>query len=155
VGLARSLKWAFGGYLAALPFVIAGLIFTQVLFRTILKGVPMPEHPIVPTVESGGALTWVIAVILAVIVAPIVEEIAFRGLLYTALRARMGMWPAAIISGMIFAALHPTVMGAFVVLSVLGCAFALIRDRTGSLVPSMICHGINNGVMFLLLWLMK
>lgn len=149
----QSLKWAVGGYCATLPFLVLAVIATQIMLNTVLKGIPTPEHPLVPTVESGGVLTWTVAILLAVIVAPLVEEIVFRGLLYTALRARMGMWASVIISGMIFAALHPTIPEQFLMLSVLGCAFAVIRERTGSLVPSMICHGINNGVIFLALWL--
>jgi len=155
ISLTQSLKWAVGGYCATLPFLLLALIATQILLRTVLKGMPTPDHPLIPTVESGGALTWIAAILLAVIVAPLVEEIAFRGLLYTALRARMGMWASVMISGTIFAAIHPTIPEQFLLLSVLGCAFAVIRERSGSLVPSMICHGINNGVMFLWLWLIK
>lgn len=155
MSLVQSLKWAVGGYCAALPFLLVAYYITQILLRTVLRGIPTPEHPLVPTVESGGALTWAAAIVLAVVAAPIVEEIAFRGLLYTALRARMGMWASVIISGTVFAALHPTIPAQFLLLSVLGCAFAVIRERSRSLIPSMICHGINNGVMLLALWLIS
>jgi membrane protease YdiL (CAAX protease family) len=93
--------------------------------------------------------------VLAAVVAPLVEETAFRGLLYTSLRARTGVVASVIISAAIFAAIHPTIPAQFLPIFALGCAFALLREKTGSLAPSMICHGINNAVGLLFVWLIS
>lgn len=79
-----------------------------------------------------------------VVFAPIFEEIAFRGLLYAMLRRRLSFFPAAIISTSIFALAHGySVIG---LLSVFwsGFLWAWIYERTGSLIPGMIAHAMNN-----------
>ena len=123
------------------------------LQNTLLRGVPTPEHPIVPYVAQGGAVFWA-AFALATVVAPVVEETVFRGMLYTALRAQMRVWPAALVSGGIFAVVHPTLPGQFLPILALGVVLAILREKTGSLAPSMVCHAINNAAMLALVRLM-
>ncbi len=149
VGFWRSIQWGLGGYASALPFMFAALAISQYIFRSFRT----PEHPIVQTVLEGGAAFWAAAV-LACIVAPIVEETFFRGMLYTGLRTRMGVWPSAIISSVFFAAIHPTLPAGFLPILALGTVLAIVRERTGSLVPSMICHGVNNAVALALVRLL-
>jgi membrane protease YdiL (CAAX protease family) len=141
----HALLYGIGGYIAALPFMLVTLIFSQVVFR----GIETPEHPIVRAIiESGTA--YAVATILAVIVAPIVEETFFRGMLYTALRSRLGVWWSSLISGVFFAAVHPTLPGGFLPILALGIVLAILREKTGSLLPSIICHGANNAVALVL-----
>lgn len=141
----QAIVYGVGGYIAALPFMLAALIVSQVVFR----GVETPEHPIVRTIIESKA-AYAAAAALAVIVAPIVEETFFRGMLYTALRSRLGVWWSSLISGAFFAAVHPTLPGGFLPILVLGMVLAILREKTGSLVPSMICHGANNAVALVL-----
>ena len=143
--LGKAIAWGMGGYCAALPFMVAGVIISQQLSKTFFKHIETPEHPIVPLIARGGPV-FIAAAALAVVVAPLVEETFFRGMLYNALRGWMGVWPASIVSGAVFAIVHPTLPAGFLPIMALGCVLAMIRERTGSLVPCMVCHAINNAV---------
>lgn len=150
----EAVGWGVASYCAALPLVVAAFGVTQILLKTLLKHVHTPEHPIVQQVSDGG-LGLALAFIVAVVAAPIVEETFFRGFLYTALRSRMGVWGAACLSSAIFAAIHPTFPGQFLMLFALAVVLAVVREKTGSLVPGMICHAINNGFALLMVTLMS
>lgn len=143
VSLARVLAWGFGGYAAALPVIAASTLVWNAITQTLFPTVPTPEHPLVPQLSEGSA-ALAMALVVAVVVAPLVEETAFRGMLYGALRGRMGVWSSAVISGTIFALVHPTLPGQFLPIMTLGVVLALLREKTGSLAPGMICHGLNN-----------
>src|SRR4030095_14571368 len=90
--------------------------------------------------------------------APLGEEVAFRGVLYAALRSRFGVMPAAALSAAVFALAHG--YGGLGVVAVFwsGALWALSYEKTGSLWPSIIAHCLGNlmataGVMALLrLW---
>lgn len=83
-----------------------------------------------------------------VVVAPIVEEIVFRALLFRWLRQRWPIWPAAILSGLIFAAFHLDPM-TLVPLTMVGAAFAWAFDRTGSLWAAIAPHSGLNALVLL------
>ncbi len=77
------------------------------------------------------------------IVAPLAEEVFFRGVLYTLVRERWGVWIGVIVSSLVFAVGHlsvPLAVPAFI----LGCLSALLYERTRSLWPSLIIHCLNN-----------
>lgn len=84
-------------------------------------------------------------VLLIAILAPISEEICFRGFLFGGFRQRAGFLPAAIGAGLVFGLLHfSTGWSTVPQLAVLGIAFALVYERTGSLWPPIIFHAMNN-----------
>ena len=80
----------------------------------------------------------------SIVWAPLVEEVAFRGVLYGTLRTKMGVGPAALLSAAIFAFVHG--YGAIGLASVFwsGLIWALAYERTGSLWPATLAHGVNN-----------
>lgn len=148
IGLRRlrvgeALKWGGGGYLAALPLVLGSAYASTWL--TGRYGIVTPEHPVVPWLQRGG-WTLVAAIVMASVFAPIAEEIAFRGLLFGGLRGVMGFWWAAVTSALVFALVHPTFPGQFVPLAILGVVLAVLRQGSGSLVPCMVCHALNNAI---------
>ncbi len=79
-----------------------------------------------------------------VVVAPIVEELTFRGLGYSLL-ARYGRWTAIIGTGLAFALAHGLV-NAFPLLAAFGIGLAFLRSRVDSVYPGMIVHGLFNAV---------
>ena len=83
--------------------------------------------------------------LLVAVLAPLVEETVFRGVLYQWLRRHLPVWAAAGISAAIFAAAHaiPTI---FPWLFVTGIALALVFEYGGTLYCSMLLHGLINGV---------
>jgi uncharacterized protein len=80
-------------------------------------------------------------------VAPPVEEFFFRGFLYQALRTRLGVLGGAVVSGLIFGAIH--FEPAFLVpLAILGTALALVFEKTNSIWPCILIHAANNAIAF-------
>jgi len=87
------------------------------------------------------------AVLMIVLLAPVAEELFFRGFLFAGLRTRWSLWPAALTSGLIFGLVHaPTGITTVVPLATLGVALCWLYNRTGSLWPCVIAHMINNGL---------
>ncbi len=91
-----------------------------------------------------------IQILLIVIAAPISEEICFRGMLFGGLRERLPRLAAALVGGLIFGALHAlTGVTAVPPLIVFGFLLALLYERTGSIVPGILLHMLNNSVALL------
>ncbi len=94
--------------------------------------------------------TVCIAFVSAAVISPIYEEIFYRGFLYRWLRTRMGLIGAIILSSMIFTIVHIPTYNVMPVNFFGGIIFALAYERTNSIWPSVIIHGITNGIMVLL-----
>lgn len=92
---------------------------------------------------GAGEIAWL--AVGTVIVAPLVEEIVFRGLLFDALRARWRFWPAAVASGVVFAAVHLSLL-LIPGLTILGLALAWLRERYDTLYAPILLHALNNAV---------
>ena len=76
--------------------------------------------------------------------APLGEEVAFRGVLYPALRARFGVAPATALSAAVFAAAHGYEVLGFAAVFWSGVLWAAAYERTGSLWPCIIAHAAGN-----------
>jgi membrane protease YdiL (CAAX protease family) len=88
--------------------------------------------------------------VLVTVIAPMAEELFFRGFFFGALRNWHGLWPAAIVTGLVFGGIH---VGSAPVqflppLAFLGFVLCLLRWRTGSLLPCMAVHALNNSIAF-------
>jgi membrane protease YdiL (CAAX protease family) len=95
--------------------------------------------------ESFGSLP--IQVLLIAIAAPVSEEICFRGMLFGGLRRSLPRLAAALVSALIFGGLHAlTGLSAVPPLIAFGFILALLYEKTGSIVPGIILHMLNNSV---------
>ncbi len=91
-----------------------------------------------------------VQVLLIAIVAPVCEETCFRGFLFGGLRERLPRLAAALISALIFGGLHATTgISAVPPLIFFGFVLALLYERTGSIVPGILLHVLNNSVALL------
>lgn len=91
-------------------------------------------------------------ILLIAILAPISEEICFRGFLFGGFRRRFNFPVAALGAGLVFGLLHySTGWSTVPQLAVLGAAFALVYERTGSLWPPIIFHALNNAFVLAML----
>jgi membrane protease YdiL (CAAX protease family) len=80
----------------------------------------------------------------AVLFAPIFEELIFRGLLYGSLRSSF-RWPvAAVGSALVFGLAHGSGAAGFASVLASGLLWAYLYERTGSLLPGIIAHVVNN-----------
>lgn len=161
--------WGLVGYVSALPLLAAGLFITAILMAAFggtgggdeFSMPAAPKHPITDMIGDGGAIVWLKMFFVASVVAPIVEETMFRGILYRHLRdatARLRVAVSVLISGavssFIFAIMHPQGIFAVPVLTALAFGFCLAREWRGSIVAPVTMHAINNGVVTLTLFLL-
>ena len=106
---------------------------------------PDREQGVTPdTWEPKHAAAYIANGIVVAVVAPIVEELTFRGLGYSLL-ARYGRWAAIIGTGIAFGLAHGLV-NAFPFLAAFGIGLAYLRSRVDSVYPGMIVHGLFNAV---------
>lgn len=131
---------------------VAGAYVLFVLFAaawTTLMGVDERENIAVDLGTRDSAFAFAGAAFLVCVVAPIAEELFFRGYLFGALRRR-GLAVAALVSGTAFGLAHlgGSPLGFIVPLATLGIVLALLYERTGSLYPPIALHAINNSIAF-------
>ncbi|MEA2443534.1 MAG: protease family protein, partial [Thermoleophilales bacterium] len=114
------------------------------LYTLILQ--PNSGDPIAPSDRYG---TMIGSLVIIVVVAPLCEEIFFRGFLYRILRGRLGLWPALVIDGALFGAVHLTSGGplAVALIAPLGFLLCLVYERSGSLFPCIALHALNNAIV--------
>ena len=101
---------------------------------------------------------WLVAAVAldSIVWAPLVEEIAFRGVLYATLRTRMGVGPAVVVSGAVFALAHGYGVLGFTSVFWSGILWALAYERTRSLLPGMLAHAVNNFLVTVeFVWLLR
>jgi membrane protease YdiL (CAAX protease family) len=94
---------------------------------------------------AGTAFAIVLTALGGIAFAPFAEELALRGLLFGGLASRFGVLPAAILSGIVFGALHGDPVY-FSVLAVHGCIVALAYAATGNLVIPIALHASTNAI---------
>jgi uncharacterized protein len=143
---ARRPTWLHAGL--GVVFGVGGFIGVNLLIAGLLQvfgPVDPPEQQLLSDVTAGG-VTTLLAVIAAVVMAPLVEEVVFRGVLFQGMKRRVGLWPAAVVSSLLFAVVHvevqqPIYSSGFVLLGIL---FAWTMHRFGSLVVPLVAHATFN-----------
>lgn len=126
----------------ALATVFAYLTFAALYVA--LVGEPEQED----IAEGFGAVP--VQILLIVFAASISEEICFRGFLFGGLRQRFPRLAAALLSAVIFGSLHAlTGVSAVPPLIFFGFVMALLYEKTGSIVPGILLHMLNNSVALL------
>jgi membrane protease YdiL (CAAX protease family) len=104
----------------------------------------------------GSELSWprfFATVLGAGLLAPVAEELFFRGFFYTALRQRLGIAAAATISSLVFAVGHIDALGVVAASFVMGVAMALAYEYTRSLWVAIAIHVFNNALATVLVYL--
>jgi membrane protease YdiL (CAAX protease family) len=105
----------------------------------------------------GSELSWprfLVTLLGAGLLAPVAEELFFRGFLYTALRQRLGIAAAVTISAAVFAIGHIDALGVVAASFVMGIALALAYEYTRSLWVAIAIHAFNNSLATVLAYVM-
>jgi len=137
--------------ISILVIPVAGLI---ALLIQLGLGMPL-ENPQLEFLAPEG-FTWFSAISMLLVgglLAPVAEEVYFRGVLYQWLRHRWGTWIGILISALIFGIVHGdyAISGAAFVL---GIILAWIYERSQSLWTSIIIHVLNNSAKIVIIYLM-
>jgi uncharacterized protein len=146
-GLRRTRFWPALGWIAV---TFAGFYVVTLVWVSIL-GVDANDSKLPDELGVDDSTVAMLAVAFLVsVVAPVAEEFFFRGFFFTALRAWKGLWPAAIITGLVFGGIHVgSADAAFLLpLGFFGFSLCLLYHRTGSLYPCIALHCMNNSLAF-------
>ncbi len=139
--------------LAITPALLVAELFGMVAINNItayLSGETF-ENPQVEALTSGGSITtqsFVFLFILIAILAPIAEELFFRGMLYPVWRRNWRRNVAIFATAGIFAALHFVPM-IFPALFFVGLILGLLREWSNSIIPCIVLHMMQNGIVLI------
>jgi membrane protease YdiL (CAAX protease family) len=128
-----------------LPAVLAIASLAMVYGYAALLSVIGLESASTPDEVFEKAGPFIVVLIGAVVLAPPIEEMFFRGFLFGGLRARRGWVLAAVVSSLVFALAHLDIYGV-PAYAAIGFLFAWAYHHTASLKPSMIAHALVNAV---------
>lgn len=141
---ADSGAWTRG--LATLLIALPVLGATGLLWQTLMNslGVELQEQDLIGIfAETKSPLLLGCMIVLAVVIAPVTEELIFRAGIFRYLRTRTPRWVALPAPALLFAALHGN-LASFAPLMVLGMIFSLAYERTGTIAVPIIAHGLFN-----------
>lgn len=129
--------------------------FTRAVYIAIATalGVHFGVQQILTRLDTAG-VGFLLTLFMGAVIAPIAEEIFFRGFMYGGLRARFGVAGAVIATSLFFAALHFSLEFLIPIL-VLGIFLALLYEVTVSLYPGMILHLSNNLIALVAYFMLK
>ena len=143
-------------FLMCLPLIwIASLIWTHLLTALEAAGAIdafEPQALITLFQDGGDPIAISLLVALAILLAPIVEEIVFRGCVYRFLKSQTTLLPAQILSGCVFSFMHWNLMS-FVPLVIVGVFLARVYEKSGNLIVAIWFHAFFNAFSLLMLFI--
>lgn len=139
------------------PVIWLGAIGAEIAIAAVVLAIGIPLTGNTEGMsEISADRTYVVAlVITAVIAAPVVEEMVFRGVVLRGLRSRLPVVAAVVLQGLLFGLAHVDPIrgvgnvGLVLVLSGVGVAFGIAAHLLGRLGPSIVAHALFNGVVLL------
>lgn len=141
----RQILVGLGAFTANFPLILILAMIVMAITAPLKDVLPQPSHPINEMMGGGaGPYTMFFAGMAAVLLAPILEELAFRGIFFPALARVMSPLAACLIQGFVFAAIHPQGLPAIPMLMVIGVTGAFVAWKEGSLLPAMVMHAAHN-----------
>ena len=151
LGLTRLLQWRDIG-LAIIGFVVMwAIVFVIALIAAQIPGYDSGQAQDTGFSKSLAPGNAALVLLTLVVVAPVVEEIIFRGYLFGTLRRSTPVWVAALVTSLLFGLAHLqwNVGIQVFALSLVSC---YLRYRTGSLWASILLHMMKNGLAFYVLY---
>jgi uncharacterized protein len=155
-----SLGWVWGGHSKWywLGFSFCILVGLQIAAQGLARVLPEAPSPFDQMLRTSAQIRIAVAV-MAIFTAPFVEEVVYRGVLYSALRKRLGQVPTVVLVTIIFGGVHIFQnFGAWVSISglmLLSLALTMVRARTKSVLPCFFIHTVNNTVASILILITK
>ncbi len=149
----KAIQWNWPGMLAP-AFVIGGVVLALVI-ESLARFLPIPKSLPMDTYFRDASSAYMMAAF-GMTLAPVLEELFFRGLLYPLLRRSFGLIAGVILTAAAFAAIHGAQLGyawaPVLSIFVVGLAFTLVRVRTNSVAASFLMHCGYNFALFAALW---
>lgn len=136
------------GILLFVGIGLVGNVLTQIL------GTPPPQSFAAAVKGVNYIWEFVLLILLGGVVAPIKEELLFRGLIYPPLRQAHGKGKGMLLTGLFFATLHLDLVR-FIPLFIGGVVLAWLYERSSSIWPAIVAHGTWNILMAAALWIIR
>ncbi|WP_206812192.1 CPBP family intramembrane glutamic endopeptidase [Paradesulfitobacterium ferrireducens] len=143
--------WILGIIVGIFLFVSIGLL-GNLLIKFLGTPAPQSFTEAVKGVKYGWQ--FLLLILLGGVIAPLKEEMIFRGLIYPPLRQAYGRGRGMLLTGVFFAALHFDLVR-FLPLFIGGVILTWVYERSGSLWPAVLAHGTWNVLMALALWVQR
>ena len=132
--------------LLATPLVLLAVAGFRLALERLAPGPSASGAVFEPIAGSASRFDPIALVVLAGVVAPLAEEVFFRGMLYNALRRRLHPVVAAVIQGLAFGFLHPFGWREQAVLSLVGVLLAFLYEWRRRLLAPILVHGLANAI---------
>jgi membrane protease YdiL (CAAX protease family) len=150
----QGIEWNWPGASAAM-FFVSGIVLALAI-DGLSRFLPMPKSLPIEDLFNNRTNAYLMAVF-GVSLAPLLEELFFRGLLYPVLRRGLGFVTAVLLTAVGFAGIHSVQLGyawaPILSIFVVGVVFTLVRQRWSSVGASFLMHCGYNFTLFTLLWL--
>ena len=135
------------GYIVSLLGAVA-VMFVMQMFLPAIDWTQTQDVGFNNVVSSADRMVTFVAL---VILAPLMEELIFRGYLYGRLRSKMGALPAIILVSVLFGFMHGQ-WNVGIVVGVMSVILCIAREMTGTIYAGILMHMIRNGVAFYMLY---
>lgn len=149
----KNVFYGVTGYIATVPILVAALIIVMVVTK-LVHYVPVRQPIVDVFLKEKDASFLMYTSFFAALVGPVIEELFFRGFMYSALKKYARPFLSAFITAAIFAVLHTNIVG-FLPIMVLGLLLAFLYEKTGTLVAPITVHIMHNLTMVSYVFLIK
>jgi membrane protease YdiL (CAAX protease family) len=136
----------------AVAIMIIGTIVVFAIVSALYPQVDLEQAQDVVFKNAANVPQIILAFIALVVIAPLAEESIFRGLLLPAFAKKIGFIMAAIVTSIMFGAIHGQ-LNVAIVTFILGLLLAWMYKRTNSLWPAIMLHSLKNLIAFALIYL--
>lgn len=144
-GFYKNVLSGITAYMFILPILVAVLMLSMLLLNAIgYKSPPQPVFDIFFEEKRSNVVLFL--TIFVSILGPIIEELFFRGFLYSAVRKRFGVIVGVLLSSALFSMLH-TNIASFLPIMILGVLMAFLYETTSSLVAPIAVHILHNSII--------
>jgi len=150
----KAVRWNWPGA-ASWGFILSGAT-VAIVVEFASRWLPIPKSLPVDKYFNDVAGAYLMAGF-GITLAPLLEELFFRGLLYPVLRRASGVVAAVLLTAAAFAFIHGAQLGyawaPLLSIFVVGVIFTIVRERTGSVAASFLMHCGYNFTLFAMLWI--
>jgi uncharacterized protein len=152
ISFTEALGWKSGDFRVWDYFIYLGFFFVLAASLTYIVG--EQDNELLQILRSSRTAVYVVA-FMATFTAPIVEEVIYRGILYSAFQKNFGKFVGVAVVTFLFALVHvPQYYPSWVtivMICLLSLALTLVRANTNNLLPCIILHTLINGIQSVLL----
>lgn len=144
-GFCKNISSGIAAYIFIMPVLIAVLVLSMLFLDAI--GYKAPPQPVFDMFfeEKRSNVVLFLAIFVSIL-GPIIEEIFFRGFLYSAVKKSFGVILGMLLSGFLFSMLHVNIAG-FLPIMILGVLMAFLYEMTGSLIAPITVHILHNSII--------